>query len=218
MKPFMFVILLIGSFLTSCTSQLTTLPDGKKLDTRLTGMWAGSEKDQQIEGVEKKWEMNRKPNGEYTINFTFTNDEGSANTKEEGKWWVADGKYYEFHSYDNKTDVYSYSVLDPTHVKFKTINMSVEVENPEYEFIDTKVGESKMENASNEESFKNAIKVKSVPEEYEYVQNDCPDCELKFQALTEHNGRYYDIIRVVTKDGTEKSYYFDITSFYGKNF
>ncbi|WP_234111430.1 hypothetical protein [Chryseobacterium sp. R2A-55] len=136
----LFLLSIFSLFLTGCSPQIKTLANGKQIDTRLAGVWTGSEKDQQIDGVSKSWEMKRMDDGTYTINFKFTQDEITDTTHEEGKWWTENGKYYEFHDYDGKTDVYSYTVLDSKRVKFKSEQITVGMENNGYEFIDTKTG------------------------------------------------------------------------------
>lgn len=65
-------------------------------------------------------------------------------------------------------------------------------------------------------SVKNAIKVKSIPEEYAYVKKACKGCQLLGQALIFKDKKPYDILNLKKPDGTEVSYYFDISSFYGK--
>ncbi|WP_234111431.1 DUF4919 domain-containing protein [Chryseobacterium sp. R2A-55] len=67
-------------------------------------------------------------------------------------------------------------------------------------------------------SYENAIKISSVPEEYQYVKANCSDCKLNSQSLSENKGRFFDVITVTKPDGSTKSFYFDITSFYGKGF
>lgn len=205
--------------LTSCGAQ-NNLSDGKTIDRKLLGVWTGSESNEQIDGVTKKWEMNRMKDGNYSIHFTFTNDGETDKTTETGKWWTDNGRYYELHSYDDKTDIYTYEVLNDKQVKFKTETISIDMENNNYEFIDTKIGESKSEknSARDGSSIKKAIKVNSVPEEYQYVRKNCIGCEMKSQALTEENGKYYDILTLKDSSGKEVRYYFDITSFYGKGF
>lgn len=65
-------------------------------------------------------------------------------------------------------------------------------------------------------SVKNAIVVKSIPEEYAYVKKACKGCQLLGQALIFEKKKPYDILKLKKPDGTEVSYYFDISSFYGK--
>lgn len=72
--------------------------------------------------------------------------------------------------------------------------------------------------ASYGSSFEKAIKVNSVPEEYQYLKKNCGGCQMKSQALVPNKKKYYDILTVINKDGSEQQYYFDITSFFGKGF
>lgn len=65
-------------------------------------------------------------------------------------------------------------------------------------------------------SIKNAIIVKSVPEEYEIVRKLCPDCKMKSQALIGEGNKHYDVLELTNSKGEEVKYYFDINSFYGK--
>ncbi|KAF2511224.1 hypothetical protein [Flavobacterium foetidum] len=65
-------------------------------------------------------------------------------------------------------------------------------------------------------SIKNAIKVKSVSEEYEIVRKLCPDCKMNGQALIGEGNKHYDVLKLTNSKGEEVKYYFDINSFYGK--
>jgi len=76
----------------------------------------------------------------------------------------------------------------------------------------------KTTSASKGSSFETAIKVNSIPEEYEYIRKVCSSCKHKGQALVFNNKKPYDIITVVDNTGTEMNYYFDISSFFGKGF
>ena len=67
-------------------------------------------------------------------------------------------------------------------------------------------------------SFQQAIVVKSISEEYEYVKNDCSDCRVIGQSLVFEKKKPYDILKVQNSDGDIVSYYFDISKFYGKGF
>ena len=128
--------LLLSLFLFSCTTQLTKLPTGKKIDSRLVGEWTGAEKDKQIEGVQKSWEMNRRADGTFTLDFKFTQDGETQQTEEIGEWWIADGKFYEFHQGSGETNTYEYTVLNEDQVKFKSLKMSQDMSRESYEFID----------------------------------------------------------------------------------
>ncbi|MCU7695406.1 hypothetical protein ACFSPU_10270 [Haoranjiania flava] len=110
------------------------------IDKKLVGSWKGYEKDNQVVGMEKYWIQHRFEDGSFIILFTAIADCEVMTTVEKGKWWVKDGLFYELHLNSNKTDIYSYELLnDATQVKFKAKTLSVDHENQAYEFIDTKV-------------------------------------------------------------------------------
>jgi hypothetical protein len=59
-----------------------------------------------------------------------------------------------------------------------------------------------------------------VPAEYQYVsdrhgQEDI-EWSLESQTVMEQNGKYYDVLKISLRSGESKSYYFDITQFFGK--
>jgi hypothetical protein len=74
----------------------------------------------------------------------------------------------------------------------------------------------------NGSSFENAIfigektETKGVAEEYAWLREHYPGYVSKGQTLSEHKNKPYDIIRIVTQNGEEKSIYFDISNFFGK--
>ena len=109
-----------------------------KIDNRLVGVWSGSEKDQQIDGVEKKWDMTRNADGTFVLDFAFTQNGRTQETQETGNWWVKGNKFYEYHEESGKTDVYTYSVLSENQIKFKSQSISVGMNNDSYEFTDTR--------------------------------------------------------------------------------
>lgn len=65
-------------------------------------------------------------------------------------------------------------------------------------------------------SLETAIKVKGIDEEYKYVRNNCDNCQMQGQALLQHKGKPYDKLMVKNAKGEVVSYYFDISSFFGK--
>lgn len=67
-------------------------------------------------------------------------------------------------------------------------------------------------------SFEKAIVVKSVGEEYEYAGKVCSDCQILQQSLVFKKKKPYDVLDFKKPNGEEVSYYFDISSFYGKAF
>lgn len=125
--------------LLSCSpGKLISLPNGKKIDQHLVGTWYGSEKDKQIEGVEKKWEMIRNADGTFILNFQMISDDDVDKFTEKGNWWVKKNRFYEYHDYSKRTDSYTYEILNDKQVKFKSIKINVEMNTADYEFIDTK--------------------------------------------------------------------------------
>lgn len=65
-------------------------------------------------------------------------------------------------------------------------------------------------------SINNAIKVGSVDEEYQIVQKKCPTCRVKSQSLIMHGKKNYDSVSFEDEKGEEFTYYFEISSFFGK--
>lgn len=52
--------------------------------------------------------------------------------------------------------------------------------------------------------------------EDDWLQKEYWGCKKISQGVNTKNGKTYDIITIVRRDGREKVIYFDITSFYGK--
>ena len=138
MKTLKLIIAFGLLILTSCSTHLKTIDSGKKIDTRLIGVWYGSEKDKQVDGMEKKWEMTRLVDGTFTLNFTFIENGQSQTSKETGNWWVENGIFMEFHEVSGNTDMYKYKVLNNEQIKFIAKNISVDMASENYEFIDTR--------------------------------------------------------------------------------
>lgn len=206
------MVSIILLFLTSCGSHLMHVAQDKQIDKRLVGTWGGIEKDEQMEGMEKQWEMQRNDDGTFVLDFSFTRNGITNNAIEKGTWWVENGKFYEFHEYSGKTDTYRYEVLDKNRIKFVAEKIEIEMVNEDYTFIDTRK-KTKIKEGS---SFDTAIKVNSVREEYEYIEANCSDCKFMGQSLSEHKGKMFDVIKVEKPDGSTGTYYFDIKSFFGK--
>jgi len=57
---------------------------------------------------------------------------------------------------------------------------------------------------------------KGVNAEYTWLRENYPGYKTMGQSLNHHEGKPYDIIRIKTSGGTEKSIYFDISHFFGK--
>jgi hypothetical protein len=105
----------------------------------LFGIWEGSEKDNQVNGMEKKWTMDRKENGTYLIKFE-TKIKGEKNISTEyGTWWTEGNKFFEYHDDTGLTDEYSFEVLNEKQVKFIMKSTDIDFNKPKYIFIDTKV-------------------------------------------------------------------------------
>ena len=62
--------------------------------------------------------------------------------------------------------------------------------------------------------------IAGIRAEYKYIDNLCgvqnQDWNLIGQFKLSGNGKDYDMMTIETKDGTRKSFYFDITDFFGK--
>lgn len=71
-------------------------------------------------------------------------------------------------------------------------------------------------------SFEKAIVIQEKSEmtgpaaEYKWIKEHYPGSKTKGQALMTHDKKPYDVLTVVTADGTEKKVYFDISKFFGK--
>jgi hypothetical protein len=105
----------------------------------LVGIWEGSEKDNQVNGMEKKWTMDRKENGTFIIKFE-TKIKGKKNTTTEyGTWWTEGNKFFEYHEDTGLTDEYIYEILNKKQVKFIMKSTDIDFNKPNYIFIDTKV-------------------------------------------------------------------------------
>ncbi|OPX17768.1 hypothetical protein BXT86_04765 [candidate division WOR-3 bacterium 4484_100] len=71
-------------------------------------------------------------------------------------------------------------------------------------------------------SFENAVKINAdnsfegIKAEYDWLEEHFPGYKFKEQALMIYQGKPYDCLTIITKDGVEKMIYFDISSFFGK--
>ena len=61
-----------------------------------------------------------------------------------------------------------------------------------------------------------AIVVKSVGDEYQWMQRHCPGFAPGTQSLQEIDGKPYDVLTWHNDRGEERTVYFDISRFYGK--
>jgi flagellar biosynthesis regulator FlbT len=134
---FIIIVVLITNF---GLSQETNNIQNKSIDPKLVGCWKGSEVGQQKKGVSKYWVSCRFENGTTTLLFVTLNKNGEVIQKtENGKWWVENGKYYEFHTVSGMTDVYEYEIVENA-VNFKAIELMGK-KNPDYSFFDFKIEE-----------------------------------------------------------------------------
>ena len=67
-------------------------------------------------------------------------------------------------------------------------------------------------------TFEKAIVVNSIKEEYKWIEAKYPGSRVEGQALIRKNGKPYDVLTFVTKEGEKKEAHFDISSFFGKGF
>lgn len=115
-----------------------------KLDPALFGSWEGSEKDGQQKGMIKHWVMHRFEDGTFVLLFTTIEDGIADSFAEKGKWWIENGLFHEYHNNSKQTDVYSYRLIDADHVQFKAKSLAMDMENPDYQFIDTRIKENNL--------------------------------------------------------------------------
>ncbi len=134
----LFSTLLCLLVLVSCSTPMKMLSNGKQIDPRLAGVWTGSEVGQQIEGVEKSWEMIRSEDGTFILKFQFREEGKWESASETGNWWIEGGKFHEFHDASGKTDIYRYKVLSKDQIKFNSKALAMSMNKRKYEFIDTR--------------------------------------------------------------------------------
>ena len=165
--------------------------------------------------------MDRKEEGTFILEVSANFESGVVTSIENGSWWVENGKFHELHEKSQQTDTYDYTIVNKNEVLFKSIEMSVSMAGESYEFTDYREGskkEKELFNIKDGSSIEKAIKVKSVAEEYEYIRSNCQGCKFLQQMLITDKKKPYDILVVEKPDGSEVSYYFDISSFYGKKY
>jgi flagellar biosynthesis regulator FlbT len=134
---FIIIVVLITNF---GFSQETNNIQNKSIDPKLVGCWKGSEVGQQKKGVSKYWISCRFENGTSTVLFITINKNGEViQETENGKWWVENGKYYEFNTVSGMTDIYEYETIENS-VNFKAIELMGK-KNPDYSFFDFKIEE-----------------------------------------------------------------------------
>jgi hypothetical protein len=136
MKSKLFLIA-IASFLVLSCSSLAQNSD-KKIKNILIGTWSGSEDDNQKQGMTKYWITVHNTNGTFIRTYMVIKNCEVENFIDKGKWKFEDGLYYETFESDGKTDIYTLEILDDDNVKFKAKEISLEMNNKEYEFIETR--------------------------------------------------------------------------------
>jgi hypothetical protein len=65
-------------------------------------------------------------------------------------------------------------------------------------------------------SFEKAIIVKSVKQEYAWVEKHYPNSQRQMQQLVDHENKPFDVLTFTLQDGSTKRFYFDISKFFGK--
>ncbi|MDP4290482.1 MAG: hypothetical protein Q8908_05325 [Bacteroidota bacterium] len=71
-------------------------------------------------------------------------------------------------------------------------------------------------------SFKKAIVInettesKGVAAEYTWLRTNYPGYRMQHQALSFNNKKPFDLLDIITADGKAKSFFFDISNFFGK--
>ena len=60
-----------------------------------------------------------------------------------------------------------------------------------------------------------AVIVNSIPEEYAWMKRHCPEYQLDPQSLQKIDGKHYDVMKLSSARGEERTVYFDISKFFG---
>ncbi len=55
-----------------------------------------------------------------------------------------------------------------------------------------------------------------IDAEYSWLAENYPGYKFKAQSLQFKDGKLYDVITIITKEGEEKKIYFDISKFFGR--
>ena len=58
---------------------------------------------------------------------------------------------------------------------------------------------------------------KGIAAEYKWLRENYPGYKLISQSLDGKGKKHYDVMHITTKEGNDKSFYFDITDFFGKS-
>ena len=124
------LIALIIVFITNSGFSQESKTDLKTYDPNLVGCWKGSETGQQIKGLSKYWVSCRYTDGTSILLFIAIDKNGEViQETENGKWWTANGKYYELHYTDNVTDIYDYKVTVEDNLTVKNWKIGKSVKN-----------------------------------------------------------------------------------------
>ncbi|WCO00319.1 hypothetical protein [Psychroserpens ponticola] len=126
---------------TSCNEKkhLIVGKNGKTIDTRLVGLWKGSESGKIFPGMSSEWKMIRNLDGTFSLEVKANLNGEFIEETEIGTWWIENGCFHEYHDVSGKVDIYKYEVLNKDQIKFITKKMSFDIVNENYEFIDTKI-------------------------------------------------------------------------------
>jgi hypothetical protein len=140
-----FIILIISlisnfAFSQDLKNDNLKLDETKSIDQKLVGCWKGSEIGHQKKSLSKYWVSCRLENGTSMLLFVAVDKNGEViQETENGKWWIENGKYYEFHSVSGMIDIYEYQIVEDS-VKFKSIELMGKKDSS-YTFFDYKIEE-----------------------------------------------------------------------------
>ncbi|MFX0195848.1 MAG: hypothetical protein ACFFCW_06985 [Candidatus Hodarchaeota archaeon] len=108
----------------------------------------------------------------------------------------------------------------------RTVSRKTRFKEDEMSFFDLSESQEGMFDGGTGETIEDAVIINTtntmvgVPAEYHYVSSKCGqqdvDWFLKSQEYMPKEGRHYDVLEIELKNGELKSYYFDITKFFGK--
>lgn len=100
--------------------------------------------------------------------------------------------------------------------------LAVACSSPKHSTSSTGTQQTFSSTTADGSSYENAIVIQEKSEttgvsaEYKWLRENYPGYKSKGQALQTKNGKSYDVLTIVTADGTEKKVYFDILNFFGK--
>ena len=116
----LFSLILITLF-TGCATTEKEEHTDSELHSKLVGTWEGHTIRQ--DGNKKEWVQVRYPDGRYEITFKYYDGLSvSTVTKEEGKWWVKDGRFNEqWLTKGSQPFVYEVEWLDQNCIEMKSI-------------------------------------------------------------------------------------------------